>query len=129
MKNIDILVVDDEEDVYLSTKLALELLEYDGIKTNVCYSESAASAIERINEQKFQLIFVDIIMESVHAGYKVIDFINKNKSDPPACIFVRSGQPGNVPDEFVSLLDSIDGYLNKTDCTMQKLHEIVKMIA
>ncbi len=129
MKNIDILVVDDEKDVYLSTKLALQLLEYDGIKVNVSYSESAASAIEMIENQAFQLVFLDIIMESVHAGYKVIDHISRNKKDPPISVFVRSGQPGNVPDEYLSLLDSIDGYLNKTDCTMQRLHDIVKQIA
>jgi hypothetical protein len=32
MKTIDILVVDDERDVYLATKLAMQLLEFEGIK-------------------------------------------------------------------------------------------------
>ena len=41
---------------------------------------------------------------------------------------MRSGKPGNIPEEYMSLIDSIDGYIHKTDCTMDKLHEIVKSV-
>ncbi len=129
MKQIDVLVVDDEEDVYLSTKLALQLLQYEGIDVNVKYSASASSAIEMIGEHTFELIFLDIIMETVNAGYRVIDYINKNHTDDHISIFIRSGQPGNVPEEYLSMLNNIDGYISKTDCTMSKLHDIVKSLA
>ncbi|MCH4887061.1 response regulator [Acidaminobacter sp. JC074] len=129
MKHIEVLVVDDEEDVYLSTKLALQLLEYEGIDVNVSYSDSAKAAIEMIGQNKYKLIFLDVIMETVNAGYKVIDYINKNHTDDMISIFIRSGQPGNVPEEYLSLIENIDGYISKTDCTMDKLHDIVKALA
>ncbi len=128
MKKIEVLVIDDERDVFIATKMALNLLEYEGIEATVSYSESAASAIEMIDCNRYDLIFLDIIMETIHAGYKVIDYINKKCTHKHIRIFVRSGQPGNVPDEYMSLIDSIDGYIHKTDCTMDKLHEIVKSV-
>jgi len=129
MKTIDILVVDDERDVYLATKLAMQLLEFEGIKANVSYSDSAASAIEMLTSNDYKLVFLDIIMETIYAGYEVISHIQKNKPNSDVCIFIRSGQPGNIPEEYLSLIKDVDGYLNKTDCTMEKLHDIVKTIA
>ncbi|MBI9010747.1 MAG: response regulator [Clostridiales bacterium] len=128
MKKIEVLVVDDEKDIYTATKMAMDLLEYEGIDVIVSYSDSADSAIEMIDINRYDLIFLDIIMETIHAGYTVIDYINKKCLHNQPSIFIRSGQPGNVPDEYMSLIDGIDGYIHKTDCTMDKLHEIVKSI-
>lgn len=128
MKKINVLVVDDEKDVYLSTKLALQLLTNDGIDVSVAYCESASHAIQVLKESSFELIILDIIMESLHAGYQVIDYVNQHHGDAGIAIYIRSGQPGNVPDKYVSLLDNVDGYIHKTECTMAKLHEIVKSV-
>jgi CheY-like chemotaxis protein len=128
MKCIDVLVVDDEKDIYVSTKLALKLLEFEGIKANVYYSESASQAMAILEEKDFQLMFLDIIMESVNAGYKVIDYVKQHQKEAMR-IYIRSGLPGAVPDQYVDLMSSIDGYISKTECTMAKLHDIVKSIA
>ncbi len=129
MKKIEVLVVDDEKDIFIATKLALRLLEYEGLDVAVSYGNSAASAIEMLNDKKYDLVFLDIIMETIHAGYKVIDYINRKCCDEQMSIYVRSGQPGDIPEEYMSLIDSIDGYIHKTDCTLDKLHEIVKSVA
>ena len=129
MKKIEVLVVDDEKDIFIATKLALRLLEYEGLDVAVSYGNSAASAIEMLDNKKYDLVFLDIIMETVNAGYRVIDYINKNHTDDHISIFIRSGQPGNVPEEYLSMLNNIEGYISKTDCTMSKLHDIVKSLA
>jgi len=128
MKKLEVLVVDDEKDIYIATRLALKLLEYEGIDVTVSYSDSATAAIQMIESNRYDLIFLDIIMETIHAGYKVIEYIKKRCSYKQIKIFVRSGKPGNIPEEYMSLIDSIDGYIHKTDCTMDKLHEIVKSV-
>lgn len=128
MKKIEVLVVDDEKDIYIATKLALSLLEYEGLDVSVSYGNSAVSAIEMIKLNHYDLVLLDIIMETIHAGYKVINYINKRCIGEHICIYVRSGQPGDVPEEYMTLIDSIDGYINKTDCTLDKLHEIVKSV-
>ena len=128
MKKIEVLVVDDEKDIYIATKLVLNLLKYEGIDVTVSYSNSATAAIQMIKSNRYNLIFLDIIMETIHAGYKVIEYINKMCCDKEISIFVRSGKPGNIPEEYMSVIDRIDGYIHKTDCTMDKLHEIVKSV-
>lgn len=129
MKKIEVLVVDDEKDIFIATKLALRLLEYEGLDVAVSYGNSAASAIEMLNNNKYDLLFLDIIMETIHAGYKVIDYINNECCNEKMSVYVRSGQPGEIPEEYMSLIDTIDGYIHKTDCTLDKLHEIVKSVA
>lgn len=128
MNKIDVLVVDDNEDVYISTKFALELFESEGRSINVSYSNSAISAMELLDKQNYNLIFVDIVMETEDAGYKVIEFIRNNRRDRESKVYIRSGKPGNLPEEFMHLIEGIDGYLHKTEVTVQRLEEIINTV-
>lgn len=128
MNQIDVLVIDDNEDVYISTKLALQLFESESRSINIDYSNSAFSAIEQLNRQKYNLLFVDIVMETEDAGFKVIEFIRNSSENKDSKIYIRSGKPGNVPEEFMYLLKGVDGYLEKTSVTINKLEEIINTI-
>lgn len=119
MKSINLLVVDDEKDMFLSTKMALDLLKYQDIDVHVDYSDSAENAIKKLAEEDYEMVLLDIVMERLESGFDVINHIRKKNRRTG--IYIRSGLPNQLP----STMD-IDGYLNKTQCSMETLHEIVK---
>jgi CheY-like chemotaxis protein len=127
MKEINVMVVDDEIDVFLVTKLALRRFEYKNYCVKVNYAESAEDAIHILTSgYKVDLVFLDIVMESKNAGYRVIEYIKSMPDNNHISIYIRSGYPGNVPLEYLSLIEGIDGYLEKVEVSMEHLENAVK---
>ncbi|MFK7825585.1 MAG: ATP-binding protein [Oligoflexales bacterium] len=118
----NILIVDDEEQVHLITKLALKNYQYDGKHLNISSvfnSEQAKNALQQEND--FALILLDVVMEERNSGLKLVKFIRDELKNNMIRIILRTGQPGDAPEEKVITEFDIDEYKLKTELTHTKM--------
>lgn len=123
-KTWDILVVDDEPDVFQTTRLALTGKRFEGRSIVLKYAASALEAkkiIER-NETEFAVILLDVVMESEHAGLDFAKWLREENGNYLIRIILRTGQPGQAPEEKVIIEYEIDDYKAKAQITSQKLY-------
>lgn len=118
----NILIVDDEEDIHTTTKLALSRFEFEGKKLSFFHAYSAKEAKEVLTKGiDFALVFVDVVMESEHAGLDLIKTIRTELKNTKSRLIIRTGQPGYAPEDEVIQQYDINDYRNKTELTASKL--------
>ena len=117
-----ILVVDDEESVHQTTTFALSDFSYEGRALDILHAYSAEEAL-RIMEQEedIAVIFLDVVMESDHAGLDCVRQIREVMDNQDVSIVLRTGQPGFAPEKGVILGYEINDYKLKTELTLEKL--------
>lgn len=117
-----ILVVDDEEDVHVITQMLFEDVIHAGkpIKIIDAYSGKEARDILSKNND-IALIFLDVVMESSHAGLEVVEFLRNRLNNQLTRVILRTGQPGEAPESKVILEYEIEDYKLKTELTAQKM--------
>lgn len=121
-----ILIVDDEKDVHYITKKTLEDYSFQGKKLFFLHSFSSNEAAELLRENPdIALILLDVTMESEDAGLKLIHYIRKELNNRITQIVIRTGQPGQAPEQKVIEDYDINDYRLKTELTSQKLYTIV----
>lgn len=120
-----VLVVDDEEDVHQITKMVLNDFVFDGKKLNVSHAHSAREAIDIVNKESFALILLDVVMEEKHSGLEVVEYIRKHLKNPFTRIVMRTGQPGEAPEEKVILEYEINDYLEKGVTSSRRLKTVI----
>lgn len=117
-----ILIVDDEKDVHVVTQMVLRGFEFDGRKLDLYDAFSAKEAIELLQEHPdFALVLLDVVMEERDSGLKVAEWIRKDLGNKAIRIVLRTGQPGDAPENAVIKTYDINDYKLKTELTQQKL--------
>ena len=122
-----VLVVDDEEDVRVLTKLNLRDFQFDGKSIEFLEADSAAQAKEIIEQHDdIALILIDVVMETDDAGLKLVEYIRQEKQMLLTRLVIRTGQPGIAPERYVIDNFDIDDYKDKTELTIDKLYTTVR---
>jgi response regulator RpfG family c-di-GMP phosphodiesterase len=122
LKPWQILVVDDEPAVHEVTKLVMAGFVMDGRRLEFSHCYSAAEAqILLANRDDIALILLDVVMESEHAGLELARHIREDLGNLNVRIILRTGQPGQAPEEQVIRDYDINDYKEKTDLTRRKL--------
>ncbi len=117
-----ILIIDDEPDVHTVTELALKRFEFDGRGVEFLHAYSAAEAKEiLIKEDDLAIIFLDVVMESDQAGLQLVSYIRQEVGNSAVRIVLRTGQPGQAPEQTVIREYDINDYRNKAELTANKL--------
>ena len=117
-----ILVVDDEAEIHDVTKLVLNdfIFESKPITFISAYSgEEAKALIEKHPDTA--LILLDVVMESDDAGLEVVKYIRDVLGNLLVRIILRTGQPGQAPEDVVIIHYDINDYKTKTELTTRKL--------
>jgi hypothetical protein len=65
-------------------------------------------------------------METQHAGLELCDYIRNDLRNISAQLYIRTGQPGVMPEREVVERYDISGYFTKIEATEQKLFTLVK---
>jgi response regulator RpfG family c-di-GMP phosphodiesterase len=121
-----LLIVDDEEEVHVITKMVLEGLSFSGRGLTFLSAYSAAQAREILREHgDIAVILLDVVMETGQAGLELIEFIRSDLGNRSARIILRTGQPGQAPEREVITRYDINDYKHKTELTAQKLFSTV----
>ena len=117
-----LLVVDDEPDVHSMTRLALRELRYRGRPMEVWSAYSAAEGFEMLlAHPDTSMILLDVVMETDDAGLRLAQRIRSELNNHLVRIVLRTGQPGQAPEEQIILDYDINDYKSKTELTARKL--------
>jgi CheY-like chemotaxis protein len=126
-----VLFVDDEPDVLTVSKLAMKNFEVYGLPLKVYTATSKAETVALLRNNaevacSLAVAFVDVVMETDHAGLELCDYFRKEMGNTTTQIFVRTGQAGLAPEREVIDKYDIAGYFSKIEMTQNKLYSVVK---
>ncbi len=121
-----ILVVDDEEDIHQVTKLVLAGFTFENKGLRFYDAYSAAEAKEFLKKDiPFSVALVDVVMETNHAGLELIQYIRDEIENHDIRLILRTGQPGEAPEEAIIRDYDINDYKNKTELTAIKIKTLL----
>ncbi len=117
-----VLLVDDEPDIHDVTKLTLSRFRLDGRALSFLHAYSGAEAKEVLAREKdIALVFLDVVMESEDSGLEVARWMRQDLDNQFTRIVLRTGQPGQAPEERVIVDYDINDYKEKTELDRTKL--------
>jgi len=118
----NVLIVDDEKIVHESTKMVLHDFTFENKKINfLCaYSAEEAKTILR-DTPDIAVVLLDVVMEKDDSGLELVKYIRDDLKNTFIRIVLRTGQPGQAPEEEVVINYDINDYKMKTELTLQKL--------
>lgn len=112
-----ILIADDDNNVHDTTVLALSGVEIHGKPLEFIHAYSAKEAQELAqNNPDTSLILLDVVMETVDAGLKLVTILRDDLSRKNLRIVLRTGQPGYAKENIMSSY-AVDGYATKSKLT------------
>jgi len=116
------IIVDDDVEVHQATKLALRSFTYEGkpLIFLSAFSEIEAKKLIAVHPDT-AFILLDVVMETNDAGLKVVKYIREELKNQIVRVILRTGQPGDAPEESVILNYDINDYKLKVELTRQKL--------
>ncbi len=117
-----VLIVDDDEDVHLSTRFALRDLSVMGRPLALQHAYSAAEARERLSaDDSIAVMLLDVVMETDSAGLDLVDEVRRWPEREALRIILRTGQPGQAPEQETLLRYDINDYRSKAEITQTRL--------
>ncbi|MCK8059913.1 MULTISPECIES: HD domain-containing phosphohydrolase [unclassified Fusibacter] len=122
-KPYKIIIADDDQEVHMITKMILKEFEFEGSKLEFFDTYSGKETIELIKrESDIAIVFLDVVMESHHSGLEVVTYMRDVLKNTMTRIVLRTGQPGEAPEEDVIKQYDINDYRLKTELTVKRLH-------
>ena len=119
-----LLIVDDEPEIHTITRMVLADIDFDGRQIECVSAYSAAEAKSILTDDQhcdIALAIVDVVMETNNAGLELIQWIRQTLNNHTVRILLRTGQPGEAPEESVIRDYDINDYKNKTELTALRL--------
>lgn len=121
-----ILIVDDEEEVHVVTRLALDDFSFAGRPLEFISAYSGAEAKRLIAEHpQTAIILLDVVMETDEAGLDVAQYVRQDLGNHFVRIILRTGQPGMAPERRVLKTYDINDYRAKTELTQDRLFSVI----
>ncbi|PJG57852.1 HD domain-containing phosphohydrolase [Aeromonas cavernicola] len=122
-----VMIVDDEPEVHHITTITLNKFIFDDRPISFFHAYSAADAKEQLlTNPDIALLLLDVVMETDHSGLDVVKFIRDDLQNKMVRIVLRTGQPGQAPEDDVVNNYDINDYKDKTELTSQKLRTLLR---
>jgi diguanylate cyclase (GGDEF)-like protein len=118
-----VIIVDDEPSVHQATKLALKNFTFEGKSLVFLSAYSVAEGMRLLHENHPDTAFIllDVVMETQDAGLQLVQYIREELNNRQVRIVLRTGHPGEAPEESVILNYDINDYKLKVELTRQRL--------
>jgi CheY-like chemotaxis protein len=121
-----VLVVDDDADVHAVTRLALRNVSFKDRELELYSAYSAAEGMRLLREHAdIALVLLDVVMETEDAGLVLARRIREELGNQTVRVVLRTGQPGQAPEQRVIIDYDINDYKAKTELTTQRLFTAV----
>lgn len=121
-----ILLVDDDQDVHDSTRIALNGERIQGRSIEFLHAYSAEQASRIIAENKpLSMILLDVVMETQDAGLRLLDTMRSEIDRRNIRVIIRTGQPGYLSETQLAGNKLVDGFLLKSKLTRSILLDAV----
>ena len=116
------LVVDDDKAVHEVTLLVLKNVIVLDKKIVIHSAYSAEQAKELLlSNITFAFALIDVVMETDKAGLSLIKWIRDSRQDTNIRLVLRTGQPGEAPEQDIISHYDIHDYKEKNELTAKKL--------
>jgi signal transduction histidine kinase len=120
------LIVDDDEDMHLVTRLVLGNFEFQNRPLELISAYSGEEAFQLLQKPNdIALILLDVVMETDDAGLVLTRRIREELKNQLVRIVLRTGQSGQAPETEVVAEYDINDYKDKSELTVQKLRTTV----
>lgn len=117
-----VLIVDDEEEVHRATRLVLDDFSFEDRQLELYSAYSAHEGLRALEEHPdMAIVLLDVVMESSDAGLNMARSIRHDLDNRLVRIILRTGQPGQAPEQKVISDYDINDYKEKSELTSQKL--------
>ncbi|GAB4536188.1 MAG: hypothetical protein Tsb0014_23740 [Pleurocapsa sp.] len=117
-----ILIVDDDTSVHQATKLALRSLKFENRNLIFLSAYTAQEARDIIvDNSDLAFVLLDVVMEANNSGLELVKYIRNELNNKLVRIILRTGQPGEAPEESVITDYDINDYKLKVELTRNKL--------
>ena len=121
-ENWTVLIIDDEPDVHRATQLALNHFKFEAKPLTFFSAYSMATGKQLIAAHpETAFILLDVVMETNDAGLQLVHYIREELKNWQVRIILRTGHPGEAPEEAVILNYDINDYKLKVELTRQRL--------
>lgn len=121
-----LLIADDDEEIHALTRLVLSGFTFEGRSLSFVSAYSGRETVERLREHPdTALVLLDVVMENDDAGLQAVRQIREVLGNHFVRIILRTGQPGQAPEQEVVSSYDINDYKAKTELTAQKLFTAV----
>src|SRR5690349_16122821 len=121
-----ILIVDDDEEVHQVTRLALADFIVHGRPLAFLDAYTGAESVQIMRQEPdVAIVLMDVVMETEHAGLLAVEKIRKELGNNRVRIVLRTGQPGQAPEQEVVSKFDINDYKEKTELTTKKLYTVI----
>ena len=118
-----VLIADDEPEVHHVTRLVLGGFRFESRPLQFLSAHSAAEAFEIMREHPdIAVLLLDVVMETENAGLDVVRRIREELGNKRVRIVLRTGQPGQAPEQSVISAYDINDYKEKTELTASRFH-------
>ena len=115
-------IIDDDQQVHDVTVMALQRFKFAQRQLKFIHGYSAKEAIELFEQHDdIAVCLLDVVMESEYAGLEATKVIRESLNNHFTRIVLRTGQPGQAPEEEVISNYDINDYKEKTELTRNKL--------
>ena len=123
-----VVIIDDDPEVHEVTQFALQDFTFRNKPLAFLSAYSGQEAQKLLKKHPdVAVIFLDVVMEENDSGLKIVKYIRETLQNHLVRIILRTGQPGEAPEEKIIVDYDINDYKLKTDLTQRKL--FVTMIA
>jgi response regulator RpfG family c-di-GMP phosphodiesterase len=117
-----VMIVDDEPELHNVTRLVLANFRFEQRGIEFVNTYSANEAREKLREHRdVAVLLLDVVMETDQAGLELVRFVRGELQNHFVRIVLRTGQPGQAPEQDVIANYDINDYKEKTELTAQKL--------
>ena len=117
-----VLVVDDEVDVLSTTSDTLMDVTVDGFPLEILTATSASAATVLLRKHPdIAVLLLDVVMEKTHAGLELVNTIREQLKNPGVQILLRTGRPGEAPEQAVLYRYQINDYIDKSSVTRDRV--------
>ena len=121
-----VLIVDDEPEIHNVTRMALGTFKFRGRGLDIMSAYTGAEAINMLRAHPdTAVVFMDVVMESDNSGLEAVRRIRDELKNMFVRIILRTGQPGQNPENDVIVNYDINDYKAKTELTVTKLFSAV----
>ena len=121
-----IIIADDEKEVHKITKMMLKDFEFEGKGIKFIDTYNGQDTIEALRENPdTAILFLDVVMEEKDAGLNVVENLRKELNNHMTRVVLRTGHPGEAPEEWVIREYDINDYRLKTELTLKRLYTTV----
>jgi response regulator RpfG family c-di-GMP phosphodiesterase len=125
-KKYKIIIADDDEEVHRVTKVILKFFDFEGAGLQFLDAYDGEEAKILLNDNPdTAIIFLDVVMESSDSGLKVVRYLRETLQNHLTRIVLRTGQPGEAPEEEIIKTYDINDYRLKTELTVKRLNTTI----